>query len=321
MTEVDGDGRPQDDRADLVTIGETMVGFVSHDDPRRFVATAAGAESNVAVGMAQLGCRARWVSRVGDDPLGRFLEEEIAGRGVDVVVERDDARPTGILTKHVTEARTDVRYYRSESAARALSVHDLHRAGRADRIHVTGITPALSMSAAALVEAVVDRSAGLDGRVSFDVNYRPVLWPDVATAARVLLELARRADVVFIGDDEAEVLFGTSDPGAVGDLVLHGDDHELVLKRGAQGATAMTSRGQVAERALGADVVDATGAGDAFAAGYLAACCSGWSMLDRLRLGHVMGARVVGVLDDIPPPFTPAERAALSPDRLAALWR
>lgn len=321
MSKVNEDELPPEDRVDLVSIGETMVGLVSHDDPRRFTATMAGAESNVAVGIAQLGHRARWVSRLGDDPLGRFLVAEIAGRGVDVAAELDAARPTGILTKHVDEARTIVQYYRSESAARALSVDDLRRAGRADRIHVTGITPALSTSAATLVEAIVDRSAGLDGRVSFDVNYRPVLWPDVATAARVLLELARRSDVVFIGDDEAGALFGTSDPDALGDLILRGDDHELVLKRGSHGATVVTSRGQVAERALTADVVDATGAGDAFAAGYLAASCSGWSMVDRLRLGHVMGARVVGVLDDTPPPFTPAERAELSPDRLAVLWR
>ena len=311
----------ESERFDLVAIGETMVGFVSHDDRRRFIATMAGAESNVAVGMAQLGCRTRWVSRIGDDPLGRLLEEEIARRGVDVAVERDGSRPTGVLTKHVTGTHAVVRYYRSESAARSLSVHDLDRVGYADRIHVTGITPALSETAAGLVRATVERSSGLDGRVSFDVNYRPALWQDAATAAQVLLPLARRADVVFIGDDEAEALFGTSSTSAITELLLDGDDHELVLKRGAHGATVVTTDEEVTEPALPARLVDATGAGDAFAAGYLAAGSFGWSPRDRLRLGHLMGARVVGVLDDVPPPFTQAELGQLSPGWLAARWQ
>jgi 2-dehydro-3-deoxygluconokinase len=306
---------------DLVAIGETMVGLVSHDDPRRFTATMAGAESNVAVGMAQVGCRVRWVSRLGDDPLGRFLEREIGGRGVDVAVERDRTRPTGVLTKHVTGGGTVVQYYRRDSAASALSVHDLERAGQADRLHVTGITPALSESASELVEAIVGRSTGSAGRVSFDVNYRPVLWPDATTAARKLLALARRADVVFIGDDEADALFGTSTVAATSDLILQRDDQELVLKRGAAGATVVTADEEVTERALDAELADATGAGDAFAAGYLAASSFGWPGRDRLRLGHVMGARVVGVLDDTAPPFTAAELEAMTPDGLAARWR
>lgn len=305
---------------DLVSIGETMVGFVSRDDRHQFRATMAGAESNVAVGMAQLGCRTRWVSRVGDDPLGRLLEDEIGGRGVDVAVERDSSQPTGTLTKHVIGNTAVVRYYRSESAARSLSVRDLERIGSTDRIHVTGITPALSESAAGLVEAVVRRSGGFEGRVSFDVNYRPALWRDAASAAQVLLPLARQADVVFIGDDEAEALFGASSVEAIGDVILRGDGQELVLKRGAHSATVVTAGGEVTERALTVDLVDATGAGDAFAAGYLAASSFGWSIGDRLRLGHLMGARAVGVLDDVPPPFTATELEQLSPEWLATRW-
>ena len=118
----------------------------------------------------------------------------------------------------------------------------------------------------------------------------------------------------------AEALFGTAEVGAISDLILRRDDQELVLKRGSAGATVITRSGEVTERALAAELVDATGAGDAFAAGYLTASCRGWSPRDRLRLGHLMGARVVGVLDDTPPPFTPAELDALSPGHLARLW-
>jgi 2-dehydro-3-deoxygluconokinase len=305
---------------DLVGIGETMVGFVARADPRRYLAVAAGAESNVAIGMAQLGCRTRWVSRLGDDPLAAFIEDTIAAGGVDVAVVRDDSRPTGVLTKHVTDARARVQYYRSQSAARSLSVDDLRRVGRTRWTHVTGITVALSTSAAGMVEAAIDHRTVHKGRVSFDVNYRPVLWPDTTTASHSLLPHCQRADVVFIGDDEAEVLFGTSEAADVAGLILQREDQELVLKRGAAGASLVTRRGEAFEPALPTEVVDLTGAGDAFAAGYLAATCFGWPVRARLRLGHLLGSRVVGVLEDVPPPFSPADLEAVSPDALAARW-
>jgi 2-dehydro-3-deoxygluconokinase len=313
-------GAPAAGQFDMVCIGETMVGFVTRGDQRRYAAVTAGAESNVAIGMAQLGCRVRWVSRLGDDPLGAFVEDSIVAGGVDVAVVRDSARPTGVLTKHVTDARTRVQYYRSQSAARVLSVDDLSRAGHTRWMHVTGITSALSTSAAELVEAVIDHRTGHTGRVSFDVNHRPALWPDATTASRSLSSYCRRADVVFIGDDEAEALFGTSEAGGLAELILRREDQELVLKRGAIGASVVTRSDEAFEQALPAEVVDLTGAGDAFAAGYLAASCFDWPVRSRLQLGHLLGARVVSVLEDVPPPFSPSEREALSPDALAARW-
>ena len=175
-------------------------------------------------------------------------------------------------------------------------------------------------SAADMVTTVVERRTGHPGRVSFDVNLRPVLWPDMPTAARTLLDLSRAADLIFIGDDEAEALFGTSELGALAELIRQRDDQELVLKQGAHGATLASRNGEFFESALSADVLDPTGAGDAFAAGYLAASSFGWPESARLRLGHLLGSRVVGVLADVPPPLTPEEMDDLSPSFLAERW-
>lgn len=313
-------GEPAEETFDAATIGETMVAFVSQDDPRRYLAVPAGAESNVAVGMARLGCRTQWVSRLGDDPLGRFVEASITAAGVAVDVVRDDRRPTGVMTVHLSGAGRRTAYYRSESAARALAVDDLRRVAAARWTHVTGITAALSASAAELVEAVVERRFGHGGRVAFDVNHRPVLWPDTETAARVLLRLSRSADVVFVGDDEAAALFGTSDATVLAELILRRDGQELVLKRGPGPASVVTLRGTTTERALRTEVVEVTGAGDAFAAGYLAATLFGWPVRARLRTGHLLAGRVLGVVDHIPPALSGAERTALSPSMLADLW-
>jgi 2-dehydro-3-deoxygluconokinase len=304
---------------DLVAVGETMVAFVSQGGSRDYLAVAAGAESNVAIGMARLGCRTKWVSRLGADRLGSLIEESVVGAGVAVDAVRDNARPTGVMTVHVEGPERATAYYRSQSAAQAMSPDDLHRVGPTGWIHVTGITPAVSASAAALVEVVLGK-VGHRARVSFDVNYRPTLWPDVETARRVLLSLARAADIVFVGDDEAQALFGTCDIDELSALILRRSDQQVVLKRGPGVASVIELGGVTSESALPAEILDVTGAGDAFAAGYLAATVFNWPLRSRLRLGHVMGSRAVATLEHVPRPFSDDEFSRISQEWLTEHW-
>jgi 2-dehydro-3-deoxygluconokinase len=295
----------------MVTIGETMAGLVRDDAAGCYRFTAMGAESNVAAGMAQLGCRTRWISRLGDDELGRQVADFVRGHGVDAQVDWDPGRVTGVCVKELTPAGTRVRYYRSQAAVRHLDHDHLRHIGTPRWIHLTGVTPALSPSCAAVVTALATREHDGATRVSFDVNHRPALWRDDSEAARTLIPLARAADTVFIGDDEAERLLGTSDEAEVRRQLLIRDDQEVVLKRGPAAASLLTSAGTVTEPALRVEVVDVTGAGDAFAAGYLTAACNGWGPRERLRLGHRSAARVIGVTGDLVPSLERSERDRL----------
>lgn len=295
------------DRFDLVSLGETMAAFVPDGEGGRYRFAALGAESNVAVGMAQIGCRTRWISRLGADQLGGQVADFVAGHGVDAVVDWDDSQVTGVLVKELTATGTRVRYYRSQSAARHLAEEHIQRIGTTRWVHITGVTPALSPSCAALTASVVGRRTDHAARVSFDVNYRPTLWAGRAEAARTLIPLARQADTVFIGNDEAESLFGTCEEDEVRRQLMTADDQEVVLKRGAGPASVLTATGSVTEPALPSPVVDVTGAGDAFAAGYLAASCWGWAARERLQLGHLLAARVIGVTGDLAPTLERSE--------------
>ncbi|NIU68404.1 MAG: sugar kinase, partial [Actinobacteria bacterium] len=87
--------------------------------------------------------------------------------------------------------------------------------------------------------------------------------------------------------------------------LLTGADQQLVLRRGAGPASVVTAAGVVSEPALPVDVIDPTGAGDAFVAGFLFASNAGWPPASRLQLGHFMASRVLGVIDDLVPPFEP----------------
>ncbi|NEB82374.1 sugar kinase, partial [Streptomyces sp. SID14478] len=257
---------------DVVALGESMVTFVPSvpgrlADVPSFERGIGGAESNLACVLAAGGHRARWVSRVGADGFGDHLVEAIGAYGVDVsAVRRDPARPTGIYFRTAGDRATDaheVAYYRAGSAASAMSAAnmdlDVLRAGRV--LHLSGITAALSADCLALLRTLL----GTAPVVSFDVNHRPGLWRSPEDA-RVLLDLARGADLVFVGEDEAEDAFGiTGGPDAVRAALP--EPELLVVKRGAEGAVAYDREGRHFEPAPRVDVVAAVGAGDAFAAG------------------------------------------------------
>ncbi|MEU9098270.1 sugar kinase [Streptomyces sp. NPDC048361] len=316
-----------DTPVDVVCLGESMVTFLPSRagrlaDVPAFDRTIGGAESNVACALAAAGHRARWVSRVGADGFGDHLVEAIGSYGVDVrAVRRDPDRPTGIYFRTADDRAAEgheVLYYRAGSAASAMSpatvpYRDLW-AGRV--LHLSGITAALSGDCLALMRDLVARRSGRP-LVSFDVNYRPGLWRDAA-GPRVLLDLARGADIVFVGEDEAEVAWGLRGVAAVRAALP--EPPVLVVKQGAAGATVF-ARDTYADDPAGCfapppsvDVVAPVGAGDAFAAGFLSATLRDLSVRDRIRHGHLMAAAVLTVPGDLTQP--PARAHA---DRLVAL--
>ncbi|MFI1162495.1 sugar kinase [Streptomyces sp. NPDC020801] len=324
---------------DVVTLGESMVTFLPSRPGRladvpSFERAIGGAESNVACVLAAAGHCARWVSRVGADGFGDHLVEAIGAYGVDVTaVERDPERPTGIYFRTAGDRATDaheVAYYRTGSAASAMAVDTVDLAAvRAGRVlHLSGITAALSGDCLHLMREL---TAPRPGRplVSFDVNHRPGLWRP-GEAARVLLELARGADLVLVGEDEAQEAWGvTGGPDAIRQLLP--EPAVLVVKQGPLGATAFHPDGAAFVPSPGVDVVAPVGAGDAFAAGFLSATLRGLPVQGRLRHGHLMAAAALTVPGDLaaPPTRRPATapHGAASPrpswfhhaDRLAAL--
>ncbi len=331
------------DVVDVVTLGESMVAFLPARPGRladvpSFARGIGGAESNVACALAGLGHRVKWVSRVGADGFGDHLVERIGAYGVDVsAVRRDPERPTGIYFRTAGDRATDaheVAYYRAGSAASAMSADGVDLAAvRAGRVlHLTGITAALSAECLDLLWELTEpgRPGCPRPLVSFDVNHRPGLWRDPGhpDGPRVLLELARRADIVFVGDDEAREAWGLHGARAIGDALP--EPGMLVIKQGKGGATVFDRNTEDAggtdglcEDATGAaafvpalnvDVVAAVGAGDAFAAGFLSATLRGLPVRDRLRHGHLMAAAALTVPGDLGTP--PARDHA---DRLAAL--
>ncbi|MFD7666990.1 sugar kinase [Streptomyces sp. NPDC059788] len=319
---------------DVVCLGETMVTFMPTRPGRladvpSFERGIGGAESNVACALARTGHRTRWISRVGADAFGDHVREAVAACGVDVShVRRDPARPTGVYFRTAGERATgtrteageaEVAYYRAGSAASAMSPELLDDDALRDTrvLHLTGITAALSDSCLDVLRTL---TAPAPGRplVSFDVNYRVGLWRDrTVRGPGLLLDLARRCDLVFVGEDEAIAAWDLHGPDAVRDALP--EPAVLVVKQGADGATAYARQADGTDTvttapALAVDVVAPVGAGDAFAAGFLSATLRGLPVFERIRHGHLMAAASLTVPGDLGTP--PSRNLA---DRLAGL--
>jgi 2-dehydro-3-deoxygluconokinase len=170
--------------------------------------------------------------------------------------------------------------------------------GDVDMLHLTGITPLLSSSCRAATHRAIEQARRRHAVVSFDVNYRRAL-ATLEQASVDAREIAARADILFVGDDEKHLLTDDENPVAAAIALAERGPSEVVVKRGEHGACAATSDGAVTEiSALDVAVVDAVGAGDGFVAGYLAARAHGLDMADRLRWATVCAACTLGTRGD-----------------------
>lgn len=292
-----------------------MVLITPIDDSLSAAASAsiglAGAESNVAAQVAAQGHRAVWASRLGADPLGDRVLDELNARGVEAWVERDDSAPTGVMFKDPAADGSDVYYYRRGSAAAHMKPGFLspERLRGVRIVHTTGITPALSASCAAMTDQLFADAHEAGVLVSFDVNDRRALW-SLEDAAEALAHYANTADIVFVGRDEGERLWGTVSPAEIRAHLPH--CAVLVVKDGDVGATAFVGAEEpIFVPAPVVEVVEPVGAGDAFASGFLSATLEGLPYAERLSAGHAAAERVLTIPHDLPPLATYRESRTL----------
>ncbi|MFC4585848.1 sugar kinase [Sphaerisporangium corydalis] len=282
---------------DVVTFGEAMAALRACD-PIRLGGTmrlsVAGAESNVAIGLARLGHRVRWTGLVGADETGELVLRTLRAEGVDVTHARADVRgPTGlILFERRIGDLTRVIYHRAGSAASFLVPEDvLPSLDPPPRfLHLTGVTPALGPGPAAAVMAAA--RSGVP--VCLDVNHRPRLW-DRDRAAGALRPLVPWLSVLVASDDELELVAPASATTELDRIsaLLDAGVGQVVVKRGADGADGHTVTETVRAPARRVPVADLVGAGDAFVAGYLSGLLDGLDLAGRLDRAVTTGAFAV----------------------------
>jgi sugar/nucleoside kinase (ribokinase family) len=285
--------------ATVLTFGEALVGYASVEEnlrtARHFTRFPGGADLNVAVGLTRLGVRANWASVLGADAHGDYLAEAIDQLGITPLVRRA-AGPTALMFKagggtgdpEVLQVRHQTAFAQH---ADALLTGDVLALDGIDHVHLTGITLGISPVVRAVALALLEAAMAARVSVSFDPNLRPNLWPDRDEMRTVVNTFAAQATVVMPGLGEGRLLTGSEDADGIAKMYLAAGADEVVIKLGARGAHAWTADGQTARsRSFTVTPIDTVGAGDGFAAGYLAAFLTGRSLQERVDQGAAVGA-------------------------------
>lgn len=285
----------------ILLIGEPMGLFMAEEPgplsgARRFTTSVAGAEYNVAVGLARLGHTPVYCTRLGRDPIGQRILDSIAANGIDTaLVTNTSAQPTGLMLKGSTsESDPEIAYYRQGSAASKMAPRDVDGLDLSgvDWLHVTGIFPAVSESAMSATVRLLDRAAALDIPISFDPNLRLQLWPDEKTMVKSLNRLAGYAQLVLPGIGEGKTLTGRSSEREIAGYYHALSAASVIVKLGGSGAYYSANSGE-SGYAPGIEVeqiVDTVGAGDGFAVGVISALIEGLSLSEAARRGNAIGA-------------------------------
>lgn len=294
---------------EIVALGEPMAEFAAEQrgrlgGVRTFRRGFGGDTANFIVAAARMGARCGYVTRLGDDEFGRAFLLLWAQEGVDtrhVIVEPGARTGVYFISRH--DGGHDFTYYRGDSAASRLRPKDLAPAYLAGTrvLHTSGITQAISGTArTAAAEAVrIVRNAG--GAVSYDVNLRPRLWP-VESAHPVIEESLAGATLAFLSEEDAALLYPGADAPEVLRRVLDRGPRIAVLKRGGLGCAVAASTGERYELpAWPVEVVDTTGAGDAFAGAFVAAWLGGAGLEDAGRFANAVGALTATGLGAVAP--------------------
>lgn len=294
-------------RKKVAAIGEVMVEFSSihclGTSGDHYGLGFAGDTFNTAVTLARLGTPVVYVTRLGDDAFSDRMLERMVMEGVDTdAIERVPGRQPGLyVIANTADGERTFRYWRSESPARELwssgSVTDRLELILFDCscLYLSGITLAImGKPARDRLREFLQRYRRGGGRVIFDSNYRERLWMDIEEARAVIGDFLEVCDLALLTLEDEQYLWGNLSPPALTEHHRRRGILELVLKRGADTVYVWdgSSEFEISVPAV-ADVVDTTGAGDAFNAGYLAMRLLGSSCHDAVAMGNRAAAAVI----------------------------
>lgn len=280
---------------DLTAVGEVLIDMISHSYDSDFVGDSfsshfGGSPANVAMNLRRLGWHSAIITSVGLEPFGRYIVKTLQEAGVAVQgVLRQAQHPTSMVV--VSKSRSSPRFIAYRQADRYLDVTaaGLELAATSKILHFTSWPLSLEPARSALQELLA--AAKAQGRlVGFDPNYREVLWEQGHDGRRFIAQLLAQVDVVKPSDDDAQHIFGGGTPEVQLQRFLDCGAGLVMLTLGPEGCLVGYGREVKHLPTLATDVVDTTGAGDAFWSGFYAGLLSGLSLERALRRGSATAA-------------------------------
>ena len=277
--------------AELVCLGEPLY-ELNREPDGRYLPGFGGDTLNVAISAARLGASSAYVTRLGTDIFGEELLALMQRERVDASsVIRDAEAPTGLYFVTHGPAGHAFTYRRKGSAASLMTPADLRpeQIRSARFLHASGISLAISGSAAATVAEAIAIAKAAGRQVSFDTNFRPRLWR-AEQALPLIEQAAAHADILKTSVEDCEGLMRLGNPGDIAARFLALGAKAVIVTLGPEGAVLATEQGidHVPGRRVAA--VDATGAGDAFTGALIAECLRGVALAEAVRFANAAAA-------------------------------
>jgi len=304
-----------DDGYDVVTIGETMLrltpdSYLRLEQAESLQIHVGGSESNTAVGLARLGKRVAWISRITDNHLGRRIERSIAAHGVDtsnVIWTACDRVGLYFLEEGSPPRNSQVLYDRANSAYAKFESKDLPIGffvpGRSKWLHVTGISLWLGETTRSTIAEAVRQAQSAGWKISFDVNHRTLLC-STKQAHAFCSSMFDAADIVFLSRRDAihlwQISEDESDAKVMAKLIAIRAGKPTVMTLGPRGAIASDSNSSIMQSIEPVEPIGRLGGGDAFSAGFLSAWLEKHDLERSLRWAIATARLKYSISGDLP---------------------
>ena len=268
---------------------------VGLEDVETFGKYLGGSAANVAVAAARYGRSSSLISRVGDDPFGRYLVRELDRLGVDPRYVATDAQyPTPVTFCEVFPPDDFPLYFYRKPKAPDLQVTTAEldlQAVRDARIFWFTLTGLSEEPSRAAHHAALEARAGATHTI-FDLDYRPMFWEDPAEATAQVARAIEHVTVAVGNREECEVAVGETEPLRAADALLERGVELAIVKQGPKGVLAKTRDEAIEVPPHFVDVINGLGSGDAFGGALCHGLLQGWDLERILRFANVAGAIV-----------------------------
>lgn len=292
---------------DLLTIGELLVDMISNEYGEElqgdgFTRFPGGSPSNIAINAGHLGIRSSIVSAVGKDGLGSFLIKHLQDAGLDTDgIQRIDAA-TSLVVLTRSKASPVPIFYRDADFHLTYEAKLESLLERSKAAHFS-CWPVSREPSRHMIERVIKKARERGLLIGFDPNYHRMIWQPGEDGVQYVKSLISQVDIIKPSEDDAERLFGKDDPFNQIDRFLSLGARLVIMTLGEQGAIVSNGSVTVSFPTLATEVVDTTGAGDAFWSGFYAALLQGHTVRESLELGFAVSAyklRYLGAVVGLP---------------------
>ncbi len=292
----------------VILFGEPMAMFTAEEEGplekvELFRRSLAGAEVNVCTGLTRLGHKVEYITKLGKDPLGKYVENFLKKEGIGTkFITFDPIHKTAIMLKSKVSSGDPVTsYYRKGSAFSYMTAEDIDEIDFTEvgLVHVTGIPAALSLGCREATFRLIEKAKEKGAYITFDPNLRPALWENEEVMIKVINDLASKSDLILPGIAEGLILTGSSDPDKIADFYQNLGVKDIIIKEGSKGAYVRTGTNTYRKQGFKVDkVVDTVGAGDGFAVGIISGKLEGLEIEDSVVRANAIGAIQVTFVSD-----------------------